>query len=154
MAKSKAQFLTKTTSFGGKKLVMYSIDGAVWSTRKDELAIIKDRLDNQRISLEVTPKEGDAKGTAVPAAKKDEKEEKVEEDLAEDLGEDLGLADADIVIDDVELPVKVAVTKGNAKSTKKTSKPTAKKAAPKTATKAKIAKRGRSSKVQNRRKAA
>ncbi len=143
MAKSKAQFLTKTTSFGGKKLVMYSIDGAVWSTRKEELAIIKDRLDNQKITLEVTPKEGEAKDGKEAAEKK---EEKVEEDL----GEDLGLADADIEIDDIEVPVKVLASK----TSKKSAKTPVKKSAPKTAAKAKIAKRGRAVKGQNRRKAA
>lgn len=53
----KGQFMTKTTSFGGKKVVMYSIDGLIWSTRKDELAGIKTRLDNQKVTLDLTAKE-------------------------------------------------------------------------------------------------
>jgi hypothetical protein len=62
MAK-KGQFMTKTTSFGGKKVVMYSIDGLVWSTRKDELAGIKHRLDNQKVTLDLAAKEDEEKNT-------------------------------------------------------------------------------------------
>lgn len=84
MAK-KSQFMTKTTSFGGKKVVMFSIDGLVWSTRKEELAGIKNRLDNQKVTLDLTPKEEEGKSS---------EEEKTEEKDIDD-GLDLPVIDTD-----------------------------------------------------------
>lgn len=47
----KEKLLSKTVVFGGKELKMYSLDGNTWSSRKDELQLIKERFENARLSL-------------------------------------------------------------------------------------------------------
>lgn len=49
MAKSKLQ--KKEVKFQGSKLILYSLDGITWSTNKDELEIILQRLEAQRAGL-------------------------------------------------------------------------------------------------------
>ncbi len=79
--KSKSQFQTKTTTFGGKKVVLYSIDGLIWSTRKDELSVIKDRLESQKVILEISGKTAD--GAAKTPEEEVEKEEVKDEEVDE-----------------------------------------------------------------------
>jgi len=112
--KTKSQFLTKTSVFGGKKIVMYSIDGLIWSTRKEELSIIKDRLDNQRITLELATKEGDDKTNK--KEKIETKEEKEEPEIEEDEFKDVPL-------DDVINEEAIALAAKKLKSTKISSPP-------------------------------
>lgn len=47
-----SKYMTKTTSFGGSSLTLYSIDGVTWSTRKDELDKIKERQEKERVLLD------------------------------------------------------------------------------------------------------
>jgi len=47
----KLKYLTKTVKFGSNSLTLYSIDGLTWSSKKQELTVIKDRLENQRVTL-------------------------------------------------------------------------------------------------------
>jgi len=109
--KTKSQFLTKTSVFGGKKIVMYSIDGLIWSTRKEELSIIKDRLDNQRITLELATKEGDDKTNK--KEKIETKEEKEEPEIEEDEFKDVPLDD---VINEEAIALAAKKLKSNVKS--------------------------------------
>jgi hypothetical protein len=138
MAK-KSQFMTKTTSFGGKKVVMFSIDGLVWSTRKDELAGIKNRLDNQKVTLELAPKEEEGKSS---------EEEKSEEKEIDD-GLDIPVIDTD---DDIEVPVKSKSAAG-AKASQK-AKPTVKAKAVTQKVKASKGLTSKSKKALSKRKAA
>lgn len=104
MAK-KGQFMTKTTSFGGKKVVLYSIDGLIWSTRKEELAIIKHRLDTQKVTLDLSPKEEEGK---------ESEETKQEEDMAQD---DIELAPIEVEVDSKSKKMK-QVSKANSSDKK------------------------------------
>jgi len=47
----KAKYLTKRVKFGEREVILYSLDGATWSTRRDELQIIRERQEAQRITL-------------------------------------------------------------------------------------------------------
>lgn len=47
----KGKYLTKKVKFGGKTMVLYSLDGATWSTRREELEQIKERQEAQRVTL-------------------------------------------------------------------------------------------------------
>lgn len=70
--KKKANFLKREVKFGGKTVVLYSIDGNTWSTRKDELQAIIDRHEAEKVTF------GEIKGglgagaKAAAAARKDE----------------------------------------------------------------------------------
>ncbi len=46
----KPKYLSKTVPFGGKELKLFSIDGLTWSTRKDELLVIKERHDAEKVT--------------------------------------------------------------------------------------------------------
>lgn len=48
---NKPKYLTKTVKFAGRNLVLYSLDGTTWSTRRDELQAIKERQESQPINL-------------------------------------------------------------------------------------------------------
>lgn len=56
MASKKLDYHTRETSFGGEKIVLYSLDGVTWSTRKEELAEIMERHEYERNTF------GDIKG--------------------------------------------------------------------------------------------
>ncbi|WKZ56363.1 MAG: hypothetical protein QY326_06410 [Bdellovibrionota bacterium] len=57
----KQKYLTKTVKFGGKTLTLFSIDGAVWSSRKDELTTIQERHEAERQKLaQLKPEENSA----------------------------------------------------------------------------------------------
>jgi hypothetical protein len=70
--KKKSTFLKREVKFGGKTVILYSIDGNTWSTRKDELQAIIDRHEAEKVTF------GEIKGglgagaKAAAAAKKDE----------------------------------------------------------------------------------
>lgn len=49
--KKRSKYLTKTVKFAGQSLVLYSLDGLTWSTKRQELQSIKERQDNQRVTL-------------------------------------------------------------------------------------------------------
>ncbi len=52
MKKSKkSEFITKKVKFGKQDLMLFSLDGVTWSTRKDELLIIKERHEAERNNL-------------------------------------------------------------------------------------------------------
>jgi len=48
----KLKYLSKSVKFGSTDLTMYSLDGLTWSSQKDELLVLKERQESQRISLE------------------------------------------------------------------------------------------------------
>lgn len=52
MAASKSNYLTKTVDFNDSKLTLYSLDGATWSSRKDELQVIKTRYEESRVTFQ------------------------------------------------------------------------------------------------------
>lgn len=52
MAPRKERYQSKTVRFQGKELQLFSLDGFTWSSRKDELEIIKERQENARVSFE------------------------------------------------------------------------------------------------------
>lgn len=47
----KFKYLTKKVKFGGKDLTLFSIDGATWSSRKDELVQIIERHENEKLTF-------------------------------------------------------------------------------------------------------
>lgn len=47
----KIKYLTKTVSFGGKPLTLFSLDGLTWSSRKDELVEIVERHESEKLSF-------------------------------------------------------------------------------------------------------
>ena len=51
MAVRNKSYLTKTIRYAGKEVSLYSIDGLVWSTRKEELEQILERHQNERASF-------------------------------------------------------------------------------------------------------
>jgi hypothetical protein len=55
MIDKKVKYLSKTVTFGSESLTLYSIDGQTWSTRKEELIELKDRLENDRVTLVKKP---------------------------------------------------------------------------------------------------
>lgn len=46
MTQEKKKYLTKTISFGGSKMTLYSVDGNTWSSRLDELDLLQERFEN------------------------------------------------------------------------------------------------------------
>ena len=71
---SKLKYLSKSVKFGTKTLTMYSLDGLTWSSKRDELVIIKERQAAQKVSLDIGNKptkeakeEEKAKAAAKPA---------------------------------------------------------------------------------------
>lgn len=46
MTQEKKKYLTKTVSFGGSKMTLYSVDGNTWSSRLDELDLLQERFEN------------------------------------------------------------------------------------------------------------
>ena len=51
MAETKVKYIKKIVKFGNQELTLWSIDGTTWSTRRSELAAIKERQESQRITL-------------------------------------------------------------------------------------------------------
>lgn len=49
--KKKSKYLSKSVKFGSKQLILYSLDGNTWSSRKDELHQILERHDQERAAF-------------------------------------------------------------------------------------------------------
>ena len=47
----KIKYLTKSVSFAGKEITLYSLDGLTWSTRRSELLAIKERQERDKVSF-------------------------------------------------------------------------------------------------------
>ncbi len=58
----KSKYLTKKTSFQGKELMLYSIDGNIWSSRPWELEKIVERHEMERIKLDPTAAVAEVEG--------------------------------------------------------------------------------------------
>jgi hypothetical protein len=71
--KKKAKYLSKSVKFAGKTVTMYSLDGATWSTRKEELHLILERQEQERASFNQLLGEAKAKeeGEESPEAETD-----------------------------------------------------------------------------------
>ncbi|MCI5064727.1 hypothetical protein MRY87_03265 [bacterium] len=52
MTSRKPRYLTKTVRFDGEEHTLFSIDGATWSSRKEELSQIQDRYEDGRVTFE------------------------------------------------------------------------------------------------------
>lgn len=50
MVAKKKKYFSKEVKYSGKKVTLFSLDGQVWSTRKEELAEIMERHENERAS--------------------------------------------------------------------------------------------------------
>lgn len=72
--KKKPTYLTKEIKFGTQKLVLFSLDGCTWSSRKNELLEIQERHEREKIKIT------DIKGGE---AEEETKEAKPEEDSNE-----------------------------------------------------------------------
>lgn len=119
-AKSKDKILTKTTYFGKVKVTLYSLDGATWSSRPDELEAIKERHEAQRITIAHLKGEAKGKSDGESEESENESEEKEAEDDtvdARDLiaGDDLDDDDAE---EEEESKPAAVVAKGKGKSEK------------------------------------
>ncbi len=71
---ARVKYITKTVKFGGKELVLYSIDGMTWSTRRNELQAVKERHEAQRVTL------NDIKGISPDEDEAEQKEEESDSD--------------------------------------------------------------------------
>ncbi len=49
--RKKVKYLSKGVKFAGKQVTLYSLDGATWSTRKEELHQILERQEAERVSF-------------------------------------------------------------------------------------------------------
>lgn len=126
----KLKYLTKTVHFGSSTVTLYSIDGFTWSSKKHELTVIKERLENQRVTLGeiksedgedekakpekddepvVTSSDDDELETPKKGAAKDDDEDEEEDDIVID--EDIDL-DEDLDDDDLPAAPKKSKIKG------------------------------------------
>ena len=112
---TQTKYLTKIVQFNGQKMTLFSLDGNTWSTRKLELAEIKQRHELQRAELAGKAEEADA--ATGPGADT----EKPEEDSIEDDGRPFSISEEDDV-DDVE----ASREKGRTRLRAKAAKPVAK----------------------------
>lgn len=64
--KKKPVYLTKEIHFGNQKLVLFSLDGATWSSRKSELLEIQERHEREKVKI-TDIKGGEAEEEAKPA---------------------------------------------------------------------------------------
>jgi len=67
--KRKGAYLTKETRFGGTKVILYSLDGVTWSSRKDELHVIAERHEKEKITFNEIKGVGEAEEEAPTEAK-------------------------------------------------------------------------------------
>lgn len=143
MAQQREEYLTKTISFGSGTMTLYSLDGQTWSSRREELSVIKERQEQQRMILmgKKDEQEGEAAVGIKYGSTEDEVVETVEEEpkvklaVDEDSDEPFVLGDDDVALEsgddeeeDEEDTPKIAV-KATLKVVKKDT-PKAKKAAP------------------------
>ena len=75
----KSEYVQKTVTFGGKKLVLFSLDGITWSSRKDELRAIMERHEQEKITI------NDIRGVAEETKDEKEQEEEGADDKAHDI---------------------------------------------------------------------
>src|SRR5690606_10717706 len=68
--KKSSKYLKKTVEFQGSKLVLYSLDGDTWSSRKDELHEIVERHELQKQNFGGQIKGGPQVKTIKPESKK------------------------------------------------------------------------------------
>jgi hypothetical protein len=92
-AQKKGKFFTKTSSFQGKTVKLFSIDGVIWSTRSWELEKIQERHEAERVKL-------DPADTAVAEGDESAEKKEVVEETA-----------IDAVIEDDVVEVKVKASK-------------------------------------------
>lgn len=77
MAKSKQlTYMTKTIKFGSNTLKLYSLDGQTWSSRKEELEVIKERHENEKLAI--VRLKNNTPANAAAGAKKAEENKKTE----------------------------------------------------------------------------
>ncbi|MCB0330581.1 MAG: hypothetical protein KDD70_12980 [Bdellovibrionales bacterium] len=90
MTAKKSRYLTKTVTFNNEELTLYSLDGATWSSRKQELSDIQTRHEDDRVTFEEirsgvvnkkNGKERDAEDSG-PAPQKAAKEQKLRKEVA------------------------------------------------------------------------
>lgn len=122
--KNKSKYITKKTSFGGRELILYSLDGNIWSSRPDELEKIQERHDNERIKLDPTKEDTKVEGKS--------EEDKVDDtDLVGDIVDEDEIVDSAIEVKTtvktklIKPPklslIKVAKVRSTAQSSAKTS---------------------------------
>lgn len=70
----KVKYLSKSVKFGSKTLVLYSIDGLTWSSKRDELSQIQERQEAQRVTLDGAVQPQKQEGEAEKAANSDQKQ--------------------------------------------------------------------------------
>lgn len=69
----KIKYLTKSVTFSGKEITLFSLDGLTWSTRRSELLTIKERQERDRVSFAAL-KEEDGETRIIPRQKEEEVE--------------------------------------------------------------------------------
>lgn len=62
-----SKYQSKTVTFGGRDFTLFSLDGVTWSSRKDELQVIQERHDSQRVTLAQIRGEGTEEEVNAPA---------------------------------------------------------------------------------------
>lgn len=85
MAK-KSEYMQKAVVFGGKKLVLFSLDGVTWSSRKDELRAIMERHEQEKITINDI--RGVAEDTEETKGAAENADDKAHDILAEDEPQD------------------------------------------------------------------
>jgi hypothetical protein len=70
MASKRDGIYHKSVSFGGKSMTLYSLDGFTWSSRKDELHLIEERREAQKVTAAQLKGEVPVEGAAAPAVAK------------------------------------------------------------------------------------
>ena len=103
--KTKQKYLTKSTSFGNKKLTLYSLDGLTWSSRCDELEVIKERHEAQRVTF--------AQIKGIVKSEEEEDKDKEKDSSDENSGTDL-IKDIDDEVLEEELDTKAHSAKKRA----------------------------------------
>lgn len=100
----KIKYLTKTVTFGGSTLTLFSIDGSTWSTRKQELLEIKERQERDKVSFAAIKEEnGNTRVVAnVKSRSRDDSEEEESPDLEAEAEDDL--IEADYSLDEERQP--------------------------------------------------
>jgi hypothetical protein len=63
----KPKYYTKSVRFGSSEVTLYSLDGLTWSTRKDELALIQERHEAQKVTVQQLRGEPTPGAAAAPA---------------------------------------------------------------------------------------
>ncbi len=88
MPSRKERYQSKKVFFQGQELELFSLDGHTWSSRKDELEVIKDRQENARVSFEeiksgVIKRASEELAEELPSPAKAEKEKSGKKEVAQ-----------------------------------------------------------------------